>query len=160
GPELFVSRVNHELPQELGWLRNLLAPALVRVDRERVLGTRHGNVEKAPLFFFVQRFVIIRRRVRPAQFRRKSNERLMVASREPIGRTTHDGDVPELKSLGGVRGQQAHSVVLDARKGNCASCLAKTIEVLEEFRRAPSFGNGFLVPCLHELQKRDYQSRP
>ncbi len=84
----------------------------------------------------------------------------MVGTRKRDGRTANDRHVLELESLGGVRGQKLHRVILDPRKRNCASRLYKIIEVLEKFGWAPSLGNRFLVPGFHKLHKRDDRSRP
>ena len=68
--------------------------------------------------------------------------------------------MPVFEPLGGVRGQKLHRIVHAARKRNRAPRLAKIIEVLKKFRRAPGLGNRLLVPLFHKLQKRAHQVRP
>ena len=69
-------------------------------------------------------------------------------------RAANDRHMLELKSLGGVRGQQAHTIFLDGRKLDLSFRLHKIIEVVEKFGGAPSFGNRFLLPRFHKLQER------
>ena len=65
-----------------------------------------------------------------------------------------------LESLGGMCSQELDGIVRAAWKRNCAVCLSKIIQILEEFRRASSFGNGFRMSYLHKLHERQDQIRP
>src|SRR6202007_1567824 len=100
-PICFISMANHEIAQELRWRRILLASSLVRVNRERVLGARHGDVEEAALFLQVRRLFVTGRRIRSADFRRESNQRLLTGIWEGWRRSAQDSHMREFQPFGG-----------------------------------------------------------
>ena len=67
--------------------------------------------------------------------------------------------MPELKSLGCVRSQQAHSVVRRHRKRNRAPCLTEQVQVLEELCGTANLGYRLSLPVFHELEERAHRGR-
>ena len=58
----------------------------------------------------------------------------------------------EFESLGDMGGHQADGVNLGRGHGNCATGLAKVVEIFEQFGNLTTAGNGLFFPPMNELE--------